>query len=490
MPDFLKLACLERIQGMTQSKIKTVPPQEIDRQREFMLFVRGISEERAMKQGEAPKAFVRTYGCQGNVADGEKLKGMLEEMGYTLTDSPDGADFVLYNTCAIREHAEDRVFGNVGALKNNKRRNPSMLIGLCGCMMQQEHVAQRIKQSYPYVDLVFGTHAMHRFPELLYQALSSHRRVFEIPDSDGVIAEGLPTHRDGEYKAWLPIMYGCNNFCTYCVVPYVRGRERSRRPADILQEAEELIAKGYKDITLLGQNVNSYGNDLENGIRFPQLLRQINALEGDFRIRFMTSHPKDCTHELIDAIAECDKVCNHIHLPVQSGSSRVLQAMNRHYTRESYLSLISYAKQKIPDVSFTSDIIVGFPGETHEEFLQTVSLIEQVGYDSLYTFIFSPRKGTKAYDMPDPISSEEKGKWFRELLAIQEKIGEGRYNALVGKTLRVLPEGRGKTGEGYLTGRSDANVIVDFKGDPSLIGKFVNVTITNALNWAVLGELE
>ena len=466
-----------------------VPAEEIDRQREFMLLVHDISEARFLSQGNYPKALVRTYGCQGNVADGEKLKGMLEEMGYQLVDSPEGADFVLYNTCAIREHAEDRVFGNVGALKNNKRRNPSMLIGLCGCMMQQEHVAQKIKKSYPYVDLVFGTHAMHRFPELFYQALSSHCRVFEISQSDGVIAEGLPTHRDGQFKAWLPIMYGCNNFCTYCVVPYVRGRERSRQPEDILEEARELIAHGYKDITLLGQNVNSYGNDLQNGIRFPQLLQKINDLDGEFRIRFMTSHPKDCTHELIDTIARCDKVCNHIHLPVQSGNSRVLKAMNRRYTRESYLSLIEYAKQKIPNVSFTSDIIVGFPGETYEEFLQTVSLIEQVGYDSLYTFIFSPRKGTKAYDMPDPVSQEEKGKWFRELLAVQEKIGEGKYQALVGKTLRVLPEGPGKTGEGYLTGRSDSNVIVDFPGEDSLIGKFVNVTITKALNWAVHGEL-
>ena len=476
---------------MTNLKQKTaVPVQEMDRQREFMLLVHHISEERFLTQGDYPKAFVRTYGCQGNVADGEKLKGMLEEMGYKLVDSPEGADFVLYNTCAIREHAEDRVFGNVGALKNQKRKNPDMLIGLCGCMMQQGHVAERIKKSYPYVDLVFGTHAMHRFPELFYRALSSNRRVFEISQSDGVIAEGLPTHRDGRYKAWLPIMYGCNNFCTYCVVPYVRGRERSRQPEDILAEARELIAKGYKDITLLGQNVNSYGNDLENGVRFPQLLQKINDLDGEFRIRFMTSHPKDCTHELIDTIASCDKVCNHIHLPVQSGSSRVLNAMNRRYTRESYLSLIKYAKEKIPGVSFTSDIIVGFPGETYEEFLQTVSLIQQVGYDSLYTFIFSPRKGTKAYDMPDPVAQEEKGKWFRELLAVQEKIGEERYRALVGKTLRVLPEGPGKTGEGYLTGRSDSNVIVDFPGEESLIGKFVNVTITKALNWAVLGELE
>lgn len=476
---------------MTNNEKKvTVSAEEMDRQREFMLLVHNISEARFLKEGTYPKAFVRTYGCQGNVADGEKLKGMLEEMGYELIDSPEGADFVLYNTCAIREHAEDRVFGNVGALKNNKRKNPSMLIGLCGCMMQQEHVAGRIKKSYPYVDLVFGTHAMHRFPELFYQALSSHRRVFEISESDGVIAEGLPTHRDGQYKAWLPIMYGCNNFCTYCVVPYVRGRERSRQPDDILAEAKELIFQGYKDITLLGQNVNSYGNDLQNGIRFPQLLQQINDLEGEFRIRFMTSHPKDCTHELIDTIARCDKVCNHIHLPVQSGCSRVLAAMNRRYTRESYLSLIEYAKEKIPDVSFTSDIIVGFPGETYEEFLQTVSLIEEVRYDSLYTFIFSPRKGTKAYDMPDPVSQEEKGKWFRELLDVQEKIGEERYQSLVGQTLRVLPEGKGKTGEGYLTGRSDANVIVDFPGDESLIGTFVDVTITKALNWAVLGELK
>ena len=440
-------------------------------------------------RGERPLAFVHSYGCQQNVADGEKIKGFLEQMGFSFTQEAEEADFILFNTCAVREHAEDRVFGNVGALKNIKRRHPSVIIALCGCMMEQPHVAQRIQRSYPYVSLVFGTHVIHRFPELFLQALTSGHRVFSRgeEEEDRQIHEGLPVHRDGSVKAWVTVMYGCNNFCSYCIVPYVRGRERSRSPEAILEEFEGLVRAGYKDITLLGQNVNSYGKTLPTPISFAELLRRLDQVPGDYRIRFMTSHPKDATHELIDTIASGTHISHHLHLPFQSGNDRILQEMNRHYDREKYLSLIRYAKEKIPDLSLTSDVIVGFPGETYEEFLDTVSLIREVGFTSLFTFIFSPRQGTRAASMPDPVPAEEKSRWFQELCAVQEEIAAARCQAAVGTVQRVLVEEEGKR-EGMLAGRTDGNVIVDFPGPASLIGSFVPVKITQARNWILTGE--
>lgn len=440
-------------------------------------------------RGERPLAFVHSYGCQQNVADGEKIKGFLEQMGFSFTQEAEEADFILFNTCAVREHAEDRVFGNVGALKNIKRRHPSVIIALCGCMMEQPHVAQRIQRSYPYVSLVFGTHVIHRFPELFLQALTSGHRVFSRgeEEEDRQIHEGLPIHRDGSVKAWVTVMYGCNNFCSYCIVPYVRGRERSRSPEAILEEFEGLVRAGYKDITLLGQNVNSYGKTLPTPISFAELLRRLDQVPGDYRIRFMTSHPKDATHELIDTIASGTHISHHLHLPFQSGNDRILQEMNRHYDREKYLSLIRYAKEKIPDLSLTSDVIVGFPGETYEEFLDTVSLIREVGFTSLFTFIFSPRQGTRAASMPDPVPAEEKSRWFQELCAAQEEIAAARCQAAVGTVQRVLVEEEGKR-EGMLAGRTDGNVIVDFPGPASLIGSFVPVKITQARNWILTGE--
>jgi len=355
-------------------------------------------------------------------------------------------------------------------------------------MMQQQHVADKIKNSYPYVDIVFGTHAMHQLPQMLYERFNNGRRIFEVSESDGVIAEGLPVSREGGVKSWLPIMYGCDNFCTYCIVPFVRGRERSRTSEAIISEAKALISEGYKEITLLGQNVNSYGKGLDEKITFSQLLRKLNDIDGDFRIRFMTSHPKDCTTELIDTIAECNKICNHIHLPVQSGSDRILKLMNRHYNTNDYLKLIEYAKNKIPNVSFTSDIIVGFPGETYEDFQKTIELIKKVEYTSLYTFIYSKRSGTKAAEFEDIVSESEKSRWFRELLDIQETIGIKQHSANIGKTLRVLADGEGKTGEDYLTGRTESNIIVEFKANKTDIGSFVNVKINKAMNWAIAGE--
>ena len=386
-------------------------------------------------------------------------------------------------------NAEDRVLGNVGALKAYKAANPELIIALCGCMMQQPHMAEKVKKSYPYVDLVFGTHVAHMFPELLYTCLSEGKRVFNLSEESAPMAEGLPVLRDNDLKAWLPIMNGCDNFCSYCIVPYVRGREKSRPSKEIIREATELVAAGYKEITLLGQNVNSYGKGLEEQINFAGLLHQVNAIPGDFRIRFMTSHPKDCTHELIDAIAACKKVCNHIHLPVQCGNNRVLREMNRHYTVEEYLELAAYAHQKMPDVTFTSDIIVGFPGESYEEFQDTLELVRKMRYSALYTFIYSRRSGTRAAQMPDPVSGEEKGRWFQELLDLQEKIGLEEHEAMVGGVYRVLVDGVGKTGEGYLTGRTESNVIVDFKAPKEIIGQFVQVRVTKARNWLVLGEL-
>ena len=470
-----------------QRKTAVVSKEEIKKQKEFCEKVIGVISKRYDKK---PLACVITYGCQQNVADSEKIKGMLSEMGYGFTENRFEAKLIIFNTCAVREHAEDRVFGNVGTLKSYKRENPDIIIACCGCMMQQKHIADKIKQSFPFVDLVFGTHVVHRLPELLFKALTRKKRVFELPDTDGAIAEGVPVLRDNDKKAWLPIMYGCNNFCSYCIVPYVRGRERSREADIIISEAQELIESGYKEITLLGQNVNSYGKDLSPQISFAELLRRINALDGDFRIRFMTSHPKDCTRELLEVMASCDKVAKHLHLPFQSGNNRVLHAMNRKYTREKYLELINYAKELMGDeLSITSDIIVGFPGETYEEFKDTLSLVEEVKFTSLFTFIYSPRRGTPAAEMPDPVSAEEKGKWFRELTDTQEKISAENMKKYAGRTFKCFVYGKGKLGDNYVAARTDGNLIIEFEGGSELIGSFRNIRVTEPLTYVLKGEL-
>ena len=457
-----------------------VSEEDLNIQRDFAQKVKEI----AFKKYGEPKASVRTFGCQQNVADSQKIMGMLISMGYQIVDNDTDADLVIFNTCAVREHAEDRVFGNVGALVHLKRRKPNTVIALCGCMMQQEHIAEKIKKSFSHVDLVFGTHVVHKLPQMLYNVLSTHKRIFEIPDTDGIIAEGIPQVNESSINGWLPIMYGCNNFCTYCIVPYVRGRERSRKPEDILNDFKDMVAKGIKNITLLGQNVNSY----DGGISFAELLRKCNDVEGDFVIRFMTSHPKDCSEELLKAMAECDKVEKHLHLPVQCGSDRVLKAMNRKYSREDYLALIEKAKALIPDLTLTSDIIVGFPSETYEEVKETISLIEKVRYQSLFTFIYSKRKGTPAAEIPDSVTKEEKGVWFRELLKVQEKISEEVCLEQVGKTYRVLVEEQSRQ-EGYLYARTLNNFIVEIKGDTDLIGKFVNVEIISGDTWIIKGKI-
>ena len=437
-------------------------------------------------QGVTPKAYVETYGCQQNEADSEKLRGYLTQSGYAICQEAEGADVVVMNTCSIREHAEQRVFGNLGALTHTKRRHPAQKIFLCGCMAGEEKVSARVKESYPYVDGVFSTHHLWQFPEILYNVLTKKKRQFYVADEAGSIAEGIPQVRDSKLKAWVSIMYGCNNFCTYCIVPYVRGRERSRRPEAILEECRQLAESGCKEITLLGQNVNSYGKDLDCGMDFADLLAQIAQLPGDFLIRFMTSHPRDASTKLFDTMAKYPKIAKQLHLPFQSGSSRVLKAMNRHYDRETYLSKVRYAKSVMPELVLTSDVIVGFPGETEEEFEETISLIEEVRYDSLFTFIFSPRTGTPAAKMEDPTPKEEKNRRFDKLCARQNAISEDIHKRYIGKALRCLVDGKDKD---TLTARTEGGRLVRFQGPETLIGNYQNLRITGATTWSLTGEL-
>ena len=437
-------------------------------------------------EGRTPRAYVETYGCQQNEADSERIRGMLAQSGYAIANEAENADVVVMNTCAIREHAEQRVFGNLGALTHTKRRHPAQKIFLCGCMAGQEVVVNRIKHSYPHVDGVFSTHHLWQFPEILYRVLTGKKRVFFVEDELGSIAEGLPQLRDQSLKAWVSIMYGCNNFCTYCIVPYVRGRERSRKMEDILAECRQVIANGAKEITLLGQNVNSYGKDLEEKIDFADLLAEIAKIPGQFLIRFMTSHPRDASKKLFDTMANEPKIAKQLHLPFQSGSSRILKAMNRHYDREHYLELVNYAKSVMPDLVLTSDVIVGFPGETEEDFKETLSLISEVHYDSLFTFIFSPRPGTPAASMEDPTPKEEKNRRFDQLCALQNSISESIHTGYIGKTMRCLVDGKDKD---LLTARTEGGRLVRFKGNESLIGTFTDIIITGATTWSLTGTL-
>ena len=439
-------------------------------------------------RGRTPRAFVDTYGCQQNEADSERIRGMLRASGYEIVDTEEGADCIVINTCAIREHAETRVYGNVGALVHTKARHPEQKIFLCGCMMGQPQVVERIKNSYRHVDGVFNPHELWRFPELLQSVLRTNKRIFAVDDSAGNIAEGIPVVRSSDLKAWVSIMYGCNNFCSYCIVPYVRGRERSRRPEEILEEVKGLIAAGYKDITLLGQNVNSYGKDLGLGVDFADLMAEIAQLPGEFWLRFMTSHPKDASKKLFDTIAKYPRIAKQFHLPFQSGNDRVLNEMNRRYTREKYLEEIRYAKSVMPDLVLTSDVIIGFPGETEAEAMDTVSLVEEVGFDALFTFIYSPRPGTKAAAMPDPATRAEKQKWFDKLLEVQNANSAKLHAAYVGKTVRVLVDGESDDENFPLASRTEGNRLVRLKGDKSLIGSFIDVKITDSNTWALYGE--
>ena len=460
---------------------------QMARQREFTEKIHAMHQAR----GRTPLALVDTFGCQQNVADSQHILGMLRDMGCEFTDDAARADIVVMNTCAIRDHAEKRVYGTLGALTHTKKQNPEQIICLCGCMAQRPEVAEKVRTSYRHVDLVFGPQALWKFPELLYQVYTRRGRVFSVENEHGSIAEGMPVVREGRVRAWVSIMYGCNNFCSYCIVPYVRGRERSRRPEAILAECKALIDSGCKEITLLGQNVNSYGKDLDCGVDFADLLAQIAQLPGDFLIRFMTSHPRDASEKLFDTMAQYPKIAKQLHLPFQSGSSRVLKAMNRGYTAEQYLELVHYAKAKMGSaLSITSDVIVGFPGETYEEFQDTLSLVKAVGATSLFTFIYSPREGTPAAKMDDPVSHKEKARWMAELLALQEQISAEQMQLHRGETFKCFVSGKGKLGDNYVAARTDGNLIIEFEGDDSLIGSFQNVKVIEPLTYVLRGELE
>lgn len=435
------------------------------------------------------KYLIITYGCQMNVHDSEKLAGMLQQMGYTETVTREEADLILFNTCCVREHAEVKVYGNVGALRTLKQEHPNLIIGVCGCMMQQPDISEAIVRKFPFIDLVFGTHNLHHFPELLLKALDSGHAVVKVLEGEGAVVERIPIRRQKGVSAWLTIMYGCNNFCTYCIVPYVRGRERSRLPQDIIGEAAALADEGYKEITLLGQNVNSYGKDLMAPCLFPDLLRAIEGVSGIERVRFMTSHPKDLSEDLIRAMAECGKVCEHLHLPIQSGSNRILKAMNRGYTREDYLGLVQKLKQAVPEIALTTDIIAGFPGETEAEFQETLDMIDRVRYDSAFTFMYSQRSGTPAAKLSEQLESSVKKERLARLNERQTAIGKEINDASLGEIIEVLVEGPSKNKAGILTGRSRTSKPVHFAGVPSLAGSLVQVRITTARSWTLEGEI-
>lgn len=467
---------------MKDRKDVILSPIEAERQKNI------IKSINSLLSGKGKKAFVETYGCQQNVNDSEILSGMIEEMGYEMVSKKEDADLIIYNTCAVRENAELKVFGNLGALKHLKSKKPDLIIGVCGCMMQQKDVQNEIKRKYKHVSLVFGTHSLYRFPEMLSAVINEDKRVFDIKD-DGIIIENMPISRAKGPCAWVSIMYGCNNFCTYCIVPYVRGRERSRDKEVIIEEIKSLAKEGYKEITLLGQNVNSYGNDLSEDIDFADLLKMVHDIDGIERIRFMTSHPKDISDKLIDTMASLPKVCKQLHLPIQAGANPVLKSMNRVYTREEYLEKIRKIKEKMPYISLTSDIIVGFPGETTEHFEETLNVLKEVRYDTIFSFIYSKRPGTPAAKMDDVISSEEKKKNFARLLEVQDKISKEINDSYVGKVEKILVEGESKTNPDTLMGRTEGGKTVNFKADRSVIGEFVNVKITESRTWSLIGEI-
>lgn len=432
--------------------------------------------------------FIETWGCQMNEEDSEKLSGMLKKQGYTRALVREYANLIIFNTCCVRENAELKVYGNLGALKKLKEKNSELIIAVCGCMMQQKDMAETIIKKFPFVDIVFGTHNAYKFPEYLNRVKQESKSVIEVQDKEDGIVEGLPIDRESNVKAFVTIMYGCNNFCTYCIVPYVRGRERSRKPEDIEKEIKELVSRGYKEITLLGQNVNSYGKDLEPKLNFAELLRRINEIEGLERVRFMTSHPKDLTDDVIEAIAECGKLCEYIHLPVQSGSTNLLKKMNRNYTKEQYLELIYRIKKAIPNVAISTDIIVGFPGETEEDFEETLSLAKEVQYDSAFTFIYSRRKGTPADEMVDQVDDGIKHDRFNRLVEVINASSAQKNKEYEGITVDVLVEGLSKNDETKLMGRTRTGKLVNFSGEKESIGKIVNIKITKANSFSLVGE--
>lgn len=467
---------------------KEVPISEPQRQFYYMAKAKKLVEELEQKLGRKPSFHVATFGCQMNARDSEKLTGILEQIGYVETDSED-ADFVLYNTCTVRENANNKVYGHLGYLHNKKKKNPHMMIALCGCMMQEEHVVETIRRKYQFVDLVFGTHNIYKFAELLVQAFLTRQMVVEIWEDTDQIVENLPVERKYPFKSGVNIMFGCNNFCSYCIVPYVRGRERSRQPEDILQEIRNLVADGVVEVMLLGQNVNSYGKNLSEPMTFAQLLTEVEQIPGLQRIRFMTSHPKDLSDELIEVLAHSSKICRHLHLPLQSGSTRILEKMNRRYTKEDYLMLVDKIREKIPDMAITTDIIVGFPGETEEDFLETMDVVEKVQYDSAFTFIYSRRTGTPAASMEGQVPEEVVKDRFDRLLKRVQEISAQKAGCYTGQVVEVLVEGENEHDAALVTGRMSNNSIVHFAADASLIGSLVQVRLTECKGFYYIGEM-
>lgn len=467
---------------------KMLPKEEIDNQYRYMSQIRESNDIFEKEHGVKRGAFVMTFGCQQNEADSERIAGMAEAMGYEILTSPENAYLIVVNTCAIREHAELKALSIIGQYKHIKQKNPELIIAVCGCMVTQEHRVNDIKFKYPYVDFVFSTSAIHKLPELLSKKISKGKRLY-CTDEEYSVAEGLPVKRESNYRAWVSIMYGCNNFCTYCIVPYVRGRERSRRKEEIIKEVRELVSEGYKDITLLGQNVNSYGKDSGFDYDFADLLDELAHIEGDFLLHFMTSHPKDATRKLVDVIANNHRVAKQFHLPLQSGSDRILKAMNRHYQLDKYLDIVDYMREKIPDIVITTDIIVGFPGETEEDFERTLDALKRVRYDMIYSFIYSPRKGTPAAEMENQVPSAVQSERFNRLLSLQNDIAYEINQKHIGQTIRVLCDGESKTNSDVLCGRTEGNKIVHFNGTPDLCGKYVNIEITKAETFALIGKI-
>lgn len=464
------------------------PEKEPERQRYFIAKCREIIKEKEMELGRKLTFYDQTFGCQMNFKDSEKLNGILEDIGYVKADT-EKADFVYYNTCTVRENANVRVYGRLGALKNYKKKNPEMVIAMCGCMMQEPEEQEKVKTTFKFVDVVFGTHNIFKLAELLYECLSGRKRVFDVWEKTDQIIEDLPSDRKFGFKAGVNIMFGCNNFCSYCIVPYVRGRERSRNPKDIIREIEKLVADGVVEVMLLGQNVNSYGKNLDEPMTFAQLLQEIEKIEGLERIRFMTSHPKDLSDELIEVMAHSKKICKHLHLPVQSGSTDVLKKMNRRYTKEQYLLLVEKIKKAIPDISLTTDIIVGFPGETEEDFQETLDVVRKVRYDSAFTFQYSKRTGTPAAVLEDQISPEVMKDRFDRLLKEVQTISAEVCSVHKGTIQRVLVETKNDHDEHLVTGRMSNNLLVHFPGDASLIGKLVDVELKECHGFYYMGEI-
>lgn len=463
--------------------------QAIELPAEEILHQKSLMHEFARLESRPHTYCVVTYGCQMNAHDSEKLEGMLREMGMSAAASREEADFVIFNTCCVRDNAQRRALGNVVWLKELKKKRPEMMVAVCGCMMQQPGMGEQILRQYPFVDVAFGTHNLYRFAQLMLQAVKTRRRVVEVvQDDEGSIPEELPVLRSSPYHAYITIMYGCNNFCSYCIVPYVRGRERSRASARIIEEAKALYADGVKEIMLLGQNVNSYGLDVEGELSFAQLLAELDKI-GIERIRFMTSHPKDISDELIDVMAHSSHICHALHLPVQHGNNRILQSMNRRYTREKYLERVELLRSKVPDISLTTDLIVGYPGETEEEFEDTCSLVAQVGYDSAFTFIYSPRIGTRAADMPDQIPEDVSSRRIQKLIAVQKENTHKRYNAYIGQIHSVLVDEASKRDQNQMAGKNEYNITVNFPGSSELIGQIVKVRITSAGESTLRGEM-